>query len=150
MISLDYTGKKKNMNSGAAKQHSSSASISHHSGSAALRKALSPLSSLCSNVIIQQEDKNTKNGAVQDAESGGYKTPVAATATKRYTANDESRTPKRVPIPVAATPPTASSPMRTAMTPFTPSVRATQQVEYSYEERRAGFAVAKALSLVDV
>ncbi|XP_042002508.1 65-kDa microtubule-associated protein 3-like isoform X2 [Salvia splendens] len=141
---------KKNMNSRAAKQHSSNASISHQSGTAALRKALSPLSSLCSNVIIQQEDKKAKNGAVQDSESGGYKTPAAATPTKRYTANDENRTPKRMPIPVAATPPTACSAMRTAMTPFTPSVRATEQVEYSYEERRAGFAVAKALSLVDV
>ncbi|KAL1546460.1 65-kDa microtubule-associated protein 3-like isoform X1 [Salvia divinorum] len=139
---------KKNMYSGAAKQHS--ASISRQSGSATSRKALSPLSSLCSNVIIQQEDKNTKNGVVQDAESGGYKTPAAATPTMRYTANDENRTPKRMPIPVAATPPTVSSAMRTAKTPFTPGVRATEQVEYSYEERRAGFAVAKALSLVDV
>ncbi|XP_057805601.1 65-kDa microtubule-associated protein 3 isoform X2 [Salvia miltiorrhiza] len=140
---------KKNLYNGAVKQHSSNASISHHhSGSSALRKALSPLSSLCSNVMIH-EDQNTKSAVGQGAESG-YKTPAAATPTKRYSANDENRTPKTMPVPVPATPPTASSAMLTAKTPFTPGVRAAEQVEYSYEERRAGFAVAKTLSLVDV
>ncbi|KAL1540119.1 65-kDa microtubule-associated protein 3-like isoform X1 [Salvia divinorum] len=142
---------KKNVHNGAVKQHSSNASVSHHSGSARLRKALSPLSSLCSNVILQQEEQNMKNAVLQDAESGGYKTPAAATPTKRYySANDENRTPKTMPIPVPATPPTASSAMRTAKTPFTPSVHASEQIEYSFEERRAGFAVARTLSLVDV
>ncbi|XP_042011446.1 65-kDa microtubule-associated protein 3-like isoform X2 [Salvia splendens] len=142
---------KKNTHNGAVKQHSSNASISHHSGSTRLRKALSPLSSVCSNVILQQEEQNTKNAVLQDAEIGGYKTPAAATPTKRYySANDENRTPKAMPVPVPATPPTASSAMRTAKTPFTPGVRATEQVEYSFEERRAGFAVARTLSMVDV
>lgn len=125
------------MYSGAVKQHSSNASISHHTGSSTLRKALSPLSSLCSNVIHKDQQS-------------GYKTPAAATPTKRYAANDENRTPKTMPIPMPATPPTASSAMLTAKTPFTPGLRATEEVEYSYEERRAGFAVAKTLSLVDV
>ncbi|XP_042015541.1 65-kDa microtubule-associated protein 3-like isoform X2 [Salvia splendens] len=144
---------KKNTHNGTVKQHSSQSSISHHSGSARLRKALSPLSSLCSNVILQQEEQNTKNSVLQDAEIGCYKTPAAAMPTKRYySANDENRTPKTMPIPVPATPPTASSAMRTAKTPFTPGVgvRATEQVEYSFEERRAGFAVARTLSMVDV
>lgn len=124
LITLHYTGKK-NMHNGAVKQHSSKSSISYHSGSARLRKALSPLSSLCSNVILRQEEQNTKNAVLQDAEIGGYKTPAAATPTKRYySANDENRTPKTVPIPVPATPPTASSAMRTAITPFIPGVRA--------------------------
>lgn len=55
-----------------------------------------------------------------------------------------------MPIPVPATPPTACSTMLTAKTPFTPGVRATEDIEYSFEERRAGFVVPKTLCLVDV
>ncbi|KAH6812142.1 hypothetical protein C2S51_025904 [Perilla frutescens var. frutescens] len=142
-----HSSGKKNMASGPMKQHSSNASISHHNGSSTLRKALSPLSSLCSNVISSNHlEQNTKNAELQDTQAG-YKTP-AATPTKMYGGNDENRTPQTMPIPVPATPTTVSSPMLAAKTPFTPGVRATVEVEYSYEERRAGFVLPKTLSLV--
>lgn len=132
---------KKNM----SRQHSSNASVPHHTGSSALRKALSPLSSLCSNVVsFNHQDPYTKNTELHNSQTG-YKTP-----TKTYQANDENRTPKAMPMPVPATPPTACSTMHTAKTPFTPGVRATEEIEYSFEERRAGFVIPKTLSLVDV
>lgn len=134
------------MGNGSVKQHSRNASISQHSGSSALRKALSPLSSLCSNVISRNhQDQNTKIAELQDTQTG-YKTPAATTPTKRYSGNDENRTPKTMPIPVPATPSTVSSPMLAAKTPFTPGIRAAEEVEYSYEERRAGFVPPKALT----
>lgn len=144
-LTAHSTGKK-NMGNSSVKQHSRNASISQYSGSTALRKALSPLSSLCSNVIpCNHQDMNTKNAELQDTQTG-YKTPAATTPTKRYSGNDENRTPKTMPMPVPATPSTVSSPMLAAKTPFTPGIRAAEEVEYSYEERRAGFVAPKALT----
>lgn len=133
------------MSGGPVKQHSSNASNSQHTGSSTIRKALSPLSSLSSNIIsCNLQDQNAKNGEFQDTHTD-YKTP-AATPTKTYSAYDENRTPKTMPIPVPATPPTLSIAMQTATTPFTPGVRGTGEVAYSYEERRAGFMITKSHS----
>ncbi|KAK6142893.1 hypothetical protein DH2020_023241 [Rehmannia glutinosa] len=63
---------------------------------------------------------------------------------KTVSAYDENRTPKTMPIPLPATPPTMSNAMQTATTPFTPGIRGVEEVEYSYEEeRRAGFVSTK-------
>ncbi|KAK6142903.1 hypothetical protein DH2020_023251 [Rehmannia glutinosa] len=135
--------RKKNNGGGPVKQHSSNASNSQkHAEFLTLRKALSPISSLCSNIIsCNFEDQNAKTGEFKDTQTA-YKTP-SATPTKTVSAYDENRTPKTMPIPLPATPPTMSNAMQTATTPFTPGIRGVEEVEYSYEERRAGFVSTK-------
>lgn len=132
------------MTGGPVKQYSNNASNSQPAASPSmLRKALSPLSSLCSNIISYNQDQNIKSNEFQS----GYKTP-----TKSFSGNDENKTPKTMPVPLPGTPPTVSNAMQTATTPFTPGIPRTQEVEYSCEERRAGFVVptshSKLLSLV--
>ncbi|KAI3449137.1 hypothetical protein Pfo_005802 [Paulownia fortunei] len=142
---LAHSSGKKNISGGPVKQHSSNASNSQHAGLLTLRKALSPISSLSSNIIsCNFRDQNAKSGEFQDTHTA-CKTP-AGTPTKTVSAYDENRTPKKMPIPVAATPPTVSTAMQTATTPFTPGIRGTEEVEYSYEERRAGFIIPKSHS----
>ncbi|KAL0309153.1 UNVERIFIED_CONTAM: microtubule-associated protein 3 [Sesamum radiatum] len=106
-----------------------------------------PLSSLSSNIIsCNFQDQNIKSGDFQDT----YivcKTPAAAiTPTKNVSTHDENRTPKTMPIPVPATPPTVSAAMQTATTPFTPAIRVAGEVEYSFEEKRAGFVLPRSHS----
>lgn len=67
--------------------------------------------------------------------------------------DEENRTPKAMPIPVPSTPSTVSVPMQTAITPAhalapipygTTQVEETaEEIEYSFEERRAGFVLPK-------
>ncbi|XP_042496812.1 65-kDa microtubule-associated protein 3-like [Macadamia integrifolia] len=60
---------------------------------------------------------------------------------------EENRTPKAIPVSVPATPSTVPVPMQTAMTPVPSSVlfgantmgEKPEEIEYSFEERRAGF-----------
>ncbi|KAK6142887.1 hypothetical protein DH2020_023235 [Rehmannia glutinosa] len=140
---IAHSSGKKNNGGGPVKQHSSNASNSQkHAEFLTLRKALSPISSLCSNIIsCNFEDQNAKTGEFKDTQTA-YKTP-SATPTKTVSAYDENRTPKTMPIPLPATPPTMSNAMQTATTPFTPGIRGVEEVEYSYEERRAGFVSTK-------
>ncbi|GFQ07024.1 65-kda microtubule-associated protein 3 [Phtheirospermum japonicum] len=132
-----HSSGKKNISSGAVKHHPSNASNSKHAEFSTLRKALSPLSSVCSNIIscnnVEFQDTNIQQTA--------HKTPTKNVSS----ANDENRTPKTMPIPVPCTPPTMSNAMLTAMTPFTPGNRGggVGEVEYSYEEKRAGYVVPK-------
>ncbi|KAL8542709.1 hypothetical protein ACS0TY_003547 [Phlomoides rotata] len=143
-----HSSGKKGMTGGPVKQHSNNSSNSRHqpASPSMLRKALSPLSSLCSNIISFNQDQNIKGSEFQDTQTG-YKTP-----TKSVSGNDENRTPKTMPVPLPGTPPTVSNAMQTATTPFTPGIRRTEEVEYSCEERRAGFVIhsshSKVLSLV--
>ncbi|KAL0339361.1 UNVERIFIED_CONTAM: microtubule-associated protein 3 [Sesamum angustifolium] len=144
---MAHSSGKKNSSAGPVKHHSSNASNSQHAELLPLRKALSPLSSLSSNIIsCNFQDQNIKSGDFQDT----YivcKTPAAAiTPTKNVSTHDENRTPKTMPIPVPATPPTVSAAMQTATTPFTPAIRVAGEVEYSFEEKRAGFVLPRSHS----
>lgn len=70
-----------------------------------------------------------------------------STPTKNMSGiGEENRTPKTMPVPIPSTPPTISVPMQTAITPAPVSVPALvvkaiipEEIEYSFEERRAGF-----------
>lgn len=64
--------------------------------------------------------------------------------------DEENRTPKVMPIPIPSTPSTVSAPMQTLMTPVAPQhhygennsvEEAYEEIEYSFEERRAGFVL---------
>ncbi|WCJ37642.1 65-kDa microtubule-associated protein 3 [Euphorbia peplus] len=75
---------------------------------------------------------------------------VATTPTRTVIVDEENRTPKAMHIPlVPTTPATVCIPMQTAMTPAvpvpygatTPAEVVQEEIEYSFEERRAGFVV---------
>ncbi|KAK4397360.1 microtubule-associated protein 3 [Sesamum angolense] len=144
---MAHSSGKKNTSAGPVKHHSSNASNSQHAELLPLRKALSPLSSISSNIIsCNFQDQNTKSGDFQDTHIV-CKTPAAAiTPIKNVSTHDENRTPKTMPIPVPATPPTVSAAMQTATTPFTPAIRVAGEVEYSFEEKRAGFVLPRSHS----
>ncbi|KAL7083304.1 hypothetical protein ACP275_14G152800 [Erythranthe tilingii] len=122
---LAHSSGKKNTSVGPMKHHSTNASNNTHSnGPSALRKALSPISSLCSNII-------SCNFEDQNANINEFKDPHTA-----------CRTPTKMPVPTPATPPTVSNAMQTTTTPFTPGLHGNEEVvDYSYEERRAGFDI---------
>lgn len=66
------------------------------------------------------------------------RTPIM-TPTKIASAVEGSITPKTLPIPMPATPSSVSTAMQTAMTPANRHVSAcADDIEYSFEERRAG------------
>ncbi|XP_058086998.1 65-kDa microtubule-associated protein 3-like isoform X2 [Magnolia sinica] len=93
---------------------------------------------------------NPYNGASLKAfpvENVPYSTPPKRTSVT----DEENRTPKAMPIPTPSTPLTVSVPMQTAQTPAPAAVllgttvrQELEEIEYSFEERRAGFIVPKA------
>lgn len=64
-----------------------------------------------------------------------------ATPNSKISAFDENETPKTMPIPIPKTPSTVSVAMQMAMTPATPCIPRGDRVEYSFEEKRAGFVL---------
>ncbi|KAK6260804.1 hypothetical protein SCA6_015278 [Theobroma cacao] len=118
--------------------------------SPAVRKPLSPVSfavnSKANIVNFTEDQKKVKNGQRLNP---GCQTPTGVPAKPTLIGDDENRTPKAMPIPMPTTPSTVSAPMLMAMTPATPAtlgaykvenvLERVQQVEYSFEELRAGF-----------
>ena len=113
--------------------------------SPAVRKPLSPVSfAVNSNANIVNFIEDQKK--VLDP---GCKTPTGIPSKPTLIGDDENRTPKAMPIPIPTTPSTVSAPMLMAITPLTPAtlgvykveriVEQVQQIEYSFEEVRAGF-----------
>ncbi|XP_051132439.1 65-kDa microtubule-associated protein 3 isoform X2 [Andrographis paniculata] len=135
---------------GAIKNPPSNASKARQAEAAPQRKPLSPISSLSSNIIppCSFSDLKSQSGDCHDVHAL-CRTPVVTPTKNMYSTHDENGTPK-VMVSVAATPPTVSVAMQTAATPFTPGMRGgrgkNQEIEYSYEERRAGFVVAPSKS----
>ncbi|KAB2017508.1 hypothetical protein ES319_D08G167500v1 [Gossypium barbadense] len=111
--------------------------------SPAVRKPLSSVSNVV-NPIVEQE-KVQKGQRL----SPGCKTPMAKASKPTVNGEDQNRTPKAMPNPVPTTPSTVSAPMLMAITPATPATLGAykfekildqvQQIEYSFEEVRAGF-----------
>lgn len=72
------------------------------------------------------------------------KTPVSTPTKYNSAGEEESRTPKNVPVLMPSTPSTVTVAMLTAITPSTPCVPwGVGEIEYSFEERRAGFIIPK-------
>ncbi|CAN1286977.1 65-kDa microtubule-associated protein 3 [Linum perenne] len=120
--------------------------------SAVLRKPFSPISSTASSKSNVLEvtthhggDNAFKKTLLPINNDLSYTTPTKTAAITPMTAADEeNRTPKVLPmIMPAITPSTASIPMQTAMTPAVVSAEemAPEEIEYSFEERRAGFVL---------
>uniref|UniRef100_A0A5B7AE16 65-kDa microtubule-associated protein 3-like n=2 Tax=Davidia involucrata TaxID=16924 RepID=A0A5B7AE16_DAVIN len=136
---LHQQGKKKY--TGLPVKQQSNASNAHEIESPPIRKPLSPVSSTMlsnANTANIQDQNGMQNGALQKALPSN-KTPVG-TPTSNISAVDENKTPRTMPIPVPTTPSTVSTAMQTAMTPATHCVPfGAEGIEYSFEERRAGF-----------
>ncbi|XP_027107814.2 65-kDa microtubule-associated protein 3-like [Coffea arabica] len=109
-----------------------------------IRKPLSPLySSFSSNAnYANLQDEKNRNQELVDTLPSNKADMV--TPNKRIPAFEGNETPKCMPIPMPLTPSTVSSTMRMAMTPATPCVPpGNGGIEYSFEERRAGFILPK-------
>ncbi|XP_073061403.1 65-kDa microtubule-associated protein 9-like [Primulina eburnea] len=144
---MAHSSGNKHMTSCHGKHHSvNAATSSQHCQMSPMRKPLSPITSLSSNIIpFNFQDQNAESGV-----TSSFSTTPLATPTKNAFSFNENRTPTKMQIPMPATPPTVSITMQTATTPFTPCIRDTEEVEYSYEERRSGFIVSKSTMLTHV
>ncbi|GLU00488.1 hypothetical protein SLE2022_178540 [Rubroshorea leprosula] len=133
----------------SVKKPISSAPKAYEVASPVIRKPLSPVSfpvSSNTNIPNIQDQKTVHNG--QSKVAARCKTPMGTPATgmSAYRGDEENRTPKTVPIPVPTTPSTVSAPMLVAVTPASPvsfvakkADNTLKEVEYSFEEVRAGF-----------
>ncbi|KAJ4706170.1 65-kDa microtubule-associated-like protein [Melia azedarach] len=140
------------------KKHSFAAVSACEPRSPIMRKPFSPIS--CTTL-----SKSNMNNLLDDLSTHGetavqktiptndlsFTTPLKTTT---FIMCDENRTPKAIPIPIPLTPSTVSVSMQTAMTsapapapapvPFgTNQVEKAEEIEYSFEERRAGFVLPK-------
>ncbi|KAG9147693.1 hypothetical protein Leryth_014858 [Lithospermum erythrorhizon] len=134
---------KKDLSENLEKQHCCNSSNPRGTGTSVTRQPLSPLSSSNANSSANIQDLNRSNVEFNEAPAVS-KTPLA-TPTKKVSIYEVNATPKTMPIPVPNTPSTVSIAMQTAMTPATPGInRHLENMEYSFEEKRAGFIPIKA------
>ncbi|XP_023755578.1 65-kDa microtubule-associated protein 3 [Lactuca sativa] len=111
------------------------------------RKPFSPISSTESSKSLF-EDFNRKHEMLQKTiqiNTTPFATPSKPTASLSVP-DDENRTPKHNMIPmIPCTPSTVSVPMQTSMTPCLKEMLIPEEIiEYSFEERRAGFVLPRA------
>nr|GMD52040.1 65-kDa microtubule-associated protein 3-like [Ipomoea batatas] len=122
-----------------------------------MRRPFSPISSTDSsrsnatNVLdeLNRKQQQQHSEIVQKTLS----TPVKTIPIPNPNVEEENRTPMAMPIPIPSTPSTVSIPMQTAITPAPLSVvpynaakameEMSEEIEYSFEERRAGFVVPR-------
>jgi protein regulator of cytokinesis 1 len=126
----------------ATKKHSFGAVNAREPQSPMLRQPFSPISSTVSSKSNILEEATTphndtfkKTLQINDL---SFKTP---SKTNNIADEENRRTPKAMPIPMPMTPSTVSVPMQTAMTPAVNPVETPEEIEYSFEERRAGFVL---------
>ncbi|KAJ7970063.1 65-kDa microtubule-associated-like protein [Quillaja saponaria] len=140
---------------GHVKKHSLGAGSIRDMESPAFRVPFSPISSTASskaNMTNLSDDHNANHSETMLKTLGNVNmTMPFTTPSKTVTAADEeNKTPKAMPIPVPTTPSTVSVPMNMAMTPAPPLAitcdlvqEIPEEIEYSFEERRAGFVLPK-------
>ncbi|XP_038685225.1 65-kDa microtubule-associated protein 3-like isoform X1 [Tripterygium wilfordii] len=136
-----------------ARNHSLGTANSREPESPRMRKPFSPISSTASskvNINNSLEDPNISHAEMLQktlpTNDLSFTTPSKTSVT-----DEDSRTPRAAPIPVPSTPATVSIPMQTATTPAPPPIAfgvnpvddVPEEIEYSFEERRAGFVVPK-------
>ncbi|KAJ8752928.1 hypothetical protein K2173_008663 [Erythroxylum novogranatense] len=118
-----------------------------------MRKPFSPISSTTSSKSnMLEEAAAMAHGDLNKAipqNNLSFTTP-SKTVSSAY---EENRTPKTIPIPVPTTPSSLSIPMQTTITPVVQSAYGAypveeqdppEEIEYSFEERRARYVVPKA------
>ncbi|KAK9293145.1 hypothetical protein L1049_021131 [Liquidambar formosana] len=137
------------------KKHSFNAVNGREIESPMMRKPFSPISSTASSKASMTnvlEDLNPTHSETLQKTLSSNNMPFATPSKITSVAADvENRTPKAMPIHVPTTPSTVSVPMQTAITPAPPTVpfgakiveEFPEEIEYSFEERRAGFVLPK-------
>ncbi|KAA8533822.1 hypothetical protein F0562_031339 [Nyssa sinensis] len=119
-----------------------------------MRKPFSPISSTessKSNTTNLLEDLNRKHSETLQKTLPNNNTPFTTPSKIVSAEEEENRTPKAMSIPVPSTPSTISVPMQTVMTPAlhmvpysaNPLEEIHEEIEYSFEERRAGFVLPR-------
>ncbi|KAK4795640.1 hypothetical protein SAY86_027966 [Trapa natans] len=135
----------------SAKKHSFDSAIVREPESPMMRKPFSPVTTTrvprtnLTNVL--EDSNNPKTNELLQKKSLPSSKDTFSTPLKTISVIDEeNRTPRTMPIPIPSTPSTTSVPMQTAITPArvpVPAITAKhiipEEVEYSFEERRAGF-----------
>ncbi|KZV51897.1 hypothetical protein F511_09161 [Dorcoceras hygrometricum] len=114
-----------------------------------IRKPFSPISSTDSsnsNAANILEDLHKKHSEMLQktlltSNNAQFSTPPKTLPTTQ----EENRTPKTMPIPVPSTPSTVSIPMQTGLTPAPTDKLIEEEIEYSFEERRAGFVLPRSV-----
>ncbi|XP_059666997.1 65-kDa microtubule-associated protein 3-like [Cornus florida] len=132
------------------RKHSFSAANAR--GVESTRKPFSPISSTessKSNATNLLEDLNRKHSdtlqkALPPINNASFTTPLKTISPEE----EENRTPKAMPFAIPTTPSTVSVPMQTTTTPapspLVPySANQVEEIEYSFEERRAGFVLPR-------
>lgn len=137
------------------KKHSLDAVMASEPDSPMIRKPFSPVSPAVStklslanvmdNAAVRQDEPLQK---IFSSNNNVFSTPLKTTTLN----DDENRTPKVMAIPIPSTPSTVSIPMQTAATPALVSLplganlvkEIAEEIEYSFEERRAGFVLPRA------
>lgn len=135
----------------AVKKHSFGAVNAREPESPMLRKPFSPISSTASSKSNMIEDLAVRNGETVKKTLPTSNLSSITPSKTTSAVEEENRTPRAMPIPVPTTPSTVSVPMQTTMTPAPPPVpfaanqveQIPEDVEYSFEERRAGFVLPK-------
>lgn len=135
------------------KKHSLDAALASEPDSPMIRKPFSPVSPAVSTKMsltnVMDNAAARQDEPLQKIFSGNmFSTPLKTTNMN----DEENRTPKVMAIPVPTTPSTISMPMQTAMTPALVSQplaanlvkEIAEEIEYSFEERRAGFVLPRA------
>ncbi|GAB4825996.1 hypothetical protein Ancab_008865 [Ancistrocladus abbreviatus] len=127
-----------------------------------IRRPFSPVSSMASsraNTTMLFEDENRPHDDMSDEIASKDEASLKTITNTQLTtpsktipaADEENRTPKAMQIPVPSTPSTVSAPMQTSMTPALPpqisngdisKEETAEEIEYSFEELRAGFVLA--------
>ncbi|XP_022890286.1 65-kDa microtubule-associated protein 3-like [Olea europaea var. sylvestris] len=136
------------------KPHSFNPPNAHEIESPMMRKPFSPISSTDSsksNATNILEDLNRKHNEMLQKTLTSNNTPFVTPSKTISTPDEENRTPKTMAILVPSTPSTVSVPMLTAITPASciPESMKDEEIEYSFEERRAGFVLHKAHRITD-
>lgn len=123
-----------------------------------MRRPFSPISSTDSsrsNVTSVLDELNRKQQHSEMVQKTNSNTTPLSTPVKTIPipyVDEENRTPMAMPIPIPSTPSTVSIPMQTAITPAPLTVvpynakaveEMTEEIEYSFEERRAGFVLPR-------
>ncbi|KAK2971749.1 hypothetical protein RJ640_022888, partial [Escallonia rubra] len=133
------------------KKHSFNAA--HEVESPMVRKPFSPIASTESskaNTMNLVED-HRKHNEISQKTLPSSNTPFSTPSKTISVLDEENRTPKTMTLPIPSTPSTVSVPMQTAMTPALPlpvpciTIQETpaEEIEYSFEERRAGFVLPR-------
>ncbi|KAK4758078.1 hypothetical protein SAY87_019379 [Trapa incisa] len=118
-----------------------------------IRKPFSPITTAIPTKVnmmnILDESTNSKGNELplKTLPISPFSTPLK-TFTTPSLADEQNRTPITMPTSIPSTPYTITVPMQTALTPAPSNATPHQEIEYSFEELRAGFVECSCLTML--